>query len=80
MSNKIPLKIEETNNEVLARIIKATARKYNCSIVIDFSDGNRTVEFVGDEACKPLIVKELNKYLLKNHQKEDYLNKRCIFA
>ncbi len=63
MSNKIPLKIENTNNEVLARIIKATAKKYNCNLVIDFSNGNRTVEFTGDEACKPLIVAKLKDIL-----------------
>jgi len=63
MSNKIPVQIEETNKEVLARIIKATAQKYNCNLVIDFSNGNRKVEFTGDEACKPLIVEELQNIL-----------------
>jgi hypothetical protein len=63
MSNKIPVQIEETNKEVLARIIKATAKKYNCNLVIDFSNGNRKVEFTGDEACKPLIVAELKEIL-----------------
>jgi len=63
MSNKIPVQIEETNKEVLARIIKATAQKYNCNLVIDFSNGNRKVEFTGDEACKPLIVEKLKDIL-----------------
>ena len=63
MSNKIPVHIEETNQEVLARIIKATAQKYNCNLVIDFSNGNRKVEFTGDEACKPLIVAKLKNIL-----------------
>ncbi len=72
MSNKIPVKIEETNQEVFARIIKATARKYNCNLVIDFSDGNRKVEFTGDEACKPLIVAEL-KDILKYDKDDDSL-------
>jgi len=63
MSNKIPIHIEETNKEVLARIIKATAKKYNCNLVIDFNNGNRTVEFRGDEACKPLIVEKLKDIL-----------------
>ena len=61
MPNEILIKIEETNQEVLARIIKATARKFNCNLIIDFSNGNRTVKFVGDETSKPLIVQELNK-------------------
>ena len=63
MSSKIPVQIEETNQEVLARIIKATAQKYNCNLVIDFSNGNRKVEFTGDEACKPLIVAKLKDIL-----------------
>jgi len=75
MSNKIPLKIEETNNEVLARIIKATARKYNCSMVINFNNGNRTVEFVGDEASKSLIVKELNN-IFKNAKNNNDLREK----
>ncbi len=72
MSNKIPVKIEETNQEVLARIVKATAQKYNCNLVIDFSNGNRKVEFTGDEACKPLIVAEL-KDILKYDKDADSL-------
>ena len=72
MSNKIPLKIENTNNEVLARIIKATAKKYNCNLVIDFSNGNRKVEFTGDEACKPLILEKL-KDILKYDKEADSL-------
>jgi len=75
MSPKIPLNLEETNNEVLARIIKATARKYNCSMVIDFNDGNRKVEFVGDDASKPLIVKELNN-IFKNADDDNDLNEK----
>lgn len=67
MSNKIPIQREETNKEVLARIIKATAKKYNCNLVIDFSNGNRKVEFTGDETCKALIVAEL-KDILKYDQ------------
>ncbi len=69
MSNKIPVHIEETNQEILARIIKATAQKYNCNLVIDFSNGNRTVEFTGDEACKPLIVAKLKDIL--QYDKDD---------
>jgi len=65
VSYKIPITVEETNNEILARIIKATARKFNCSMVIDFRDGNRTIEFVGDEAFKPQIVEELKEIFNK---------------
>jgi len=75
MSNKIPLNLEETGNEVLARIIKATARKYNCSMVIDFNNGNRTVEFIGDEASKPLIIKELND-IFKNAEDDNEMKEK----
>ena len=68
MSYKIPITVEETNNEILARIIKATARKFNCSMVIDFRDGNRTIEFVGDEAFKPQIVEELKEIFNKQEK------------
>lgn len=66
MTNKIPITIEETNKEVIARIIKATAEKFNCTMVIDFKNGNRKVEFVGDEAHKPQIVEELREIFNKD--------------
>lgn len=78
MSNKIPIKIEETNQEVLARIIKATAKKFDCDLVIDFSDGNRTIEFTGDEACKPLIVAELKNILKYDKNDKSIKIKTCI--
>jgi hypothetical protein len=78
MSNKIPVQIENTNKEVLARIIKATAQKYNCNLVIDFNNGNRTVEFTGDEACKPLIVEKL-KDILKYDKDADSLKLNSKF-
>ena len=65
MSEKIRITSEETNEEVLARIIKATARKYNCDMVIDFSNGSRKVEFIGDEALKPRIAKEVKRIFEK---------------
>ena len=34
-------------------------------MVIDFRDGNRTIEFVGDEAFKPQIVEELKEIFNK---------------
>lgn len=50
---------EDTNVEVLARIIKAASRKYDCSMEIDFSSNNRISKFVGDEALKPHIAEEV---------------------
>jgi hypothetical protein len=69
MLKKIPITIEETNNEIIARIIKAAAQKFNCTMVIDFSNGNRKVEFVGDEAHKPQIVEELKSIFERESKK-----------
>jgi hypothetical protein len=55
----IPINQEETNLEILARIAKATARKFDCSLDIDFSEGNRHIEFIGDENNKNLIAAEI---------------------
>ena len=56
--NAIPVNIEEDNTEVFARIIKAAASKYDCSVNIDFSEGRRSVEFIGDELLKSHIIEE----------------------
>ncbi|MCP4345486.1 MAG: hypothetical protein GY795_08160 [Desulfobacterales bacterium] len=56
--NQIPVNIKEANTEVFARIVKAAANKYDCSVSIDFSNGRRSVEFIGDEALKSHIVEE----------------------
>ena len=65
----IPVKIEDTNIEVLAMIVKAASRKYDCSMDIDFQNGNRKVEFIGDETCKPFIAEEVECIFEK---KEDF--------
>ena len=65
----IPLKIEDTNIEILARIVKAASRKYDCSMDIDFQNGNRKVEFIGDETYKPFIAEEVECIFEK---KEDF--------
>jgi hypothetical protein len=66
MSNKIPIRFEDTNIEVLARIVKAASRKFDCSMEIDFTNGNRKVEFVGDDFYKPLIVEEVEEIFSRN--------------
>jgi hypothetical protein len=68
MSNKIPIKIEDANLEVLARIVKAASRKFNCSMIIDFNNGNRKAEFVGDEFYKPLIAEEVQDIFAKKEE------------
>jgi len=59
MLDMIPVKIEDTNIEVLAMIVKAASRKFDCSMDIDFQNGNRKAEFIGDEIFKPLIAEEV---------------------
>lgn len=56
MAQEIRINRENTNAEVVARIVKATSRHYDCSLNIDFSKGRRIVEFVGDEGCKAQIL------------------------
>ena len=56
---------EETNLEVLARITKATARKYDCSLDIDFQDGKRRIEFIGDQERKAQIASTVENYFIK---------------
>jgi hypothetical protein len=68
MSNKIPIKLEDTNLEVLARIAKAASRKFDCSMKIDFNNGNRRVEFIGDDIYKPLIVEEVKEIFSKDEE------------
>jgi hypothetical protein len=59
MTDIVPVKTENTNIEVLAIIVKATSQKYNCSMDIDFQNGNRKAEFIGDEIFKPVIEEEI---------------------
>ena len=66
MSKNIPIRFEDTNIEVLAMIVKAASRKFDCSMEIDFTNGNRKVEFVGDDFYKPLIVDEIEEIFSKD--------------
>jgi hypothetical protein len=66
----MPIKInhEETNLEILARIAKATARKYDCSVTIDFQNGNRRIEFVGDKECQELIANTVETFFKRSSE------------
>jgi hypothetical protein len=57
--NMVRIQFEDTNLEVMARIVKAASRKYNCDVEIDFSNGIRKVVFIGDEEMKPYIAGEV---------------------
>jgi hypothetical protein len=65
MPDMIPVKIEDTNIEVLAMIVKAASQKYDCSMDIDFQNGNRKAEFIGDEIFKPFIADEVESIFAK---------------
>ena len=53
---------EETNMEILARITKAAARQYDCTLNIDFRDGKRCIEFIGSQECKKQIADTVENY------------------
>ena len=57
--NMVRIQFEDTNLEVMARIVKAASRKYNCDVEIDFSNGARKVVFTGDEEMKAYISGEV---------------------
>lgn len=61
MQRRIPIRRIDANVEVLARIVKAASKKYDCTVKIDFRDGRCDVEFVGDETCKPVIAAEVEQ-------------------
>lgn len=58
----IPISFENTNLEILARIVKATAEKYDCSMSIDFHDGKRESRFIGDGNFKDHIFDEVRNF------------------
>jgi len=68
MPDMIPVKIEDTNIEILAMIVRAASRKYDCSMDIDFQNGNRKVEFIGDEIFKPFIAEEVECIFTKKEK------------
>jgi len=68
MLGMIPVKIEDTNIEVLAMIVKVASRKFGCSMDIDFQNGNRKAEFIGDEIFKLLIAEEVQCIFAKKEK------------
>ncbi len=60
--NNVKINIENTNVEVYARIFKAEARKYDCSMDIDFSNGKRITRFIGDQEYAPHILEEVQSH------------------
>jgi len=62
----VPIQFEDANMEIIARIAKATSRKYNCDMEIDFSNGVRKVVFSGDEAMRVHIAGEVLEIFAAN--------------
>jgi hypothetical protein len=60
--NKIPLNLENANGEIVARMLKSAASKYDCTMEIDFSGGKREAVFVGDSSMKNHIIQEVIGY------------------
>lgn len=54
-----PIHYQETNAEIYARIAQSVASKYGCVMNINFREGCRKVEFLGDESCKHHIATEI---------------------
>lgn len=61
--NNIPLRIEDTSLEVYARIARAEAAKYNCSMNIDYSGNRREISLTGDNACAHHILEDVKNIL-----------------
>ena len=57
--NVIPIRHEDTNSEIIARIFKAASHKYDCDVEIDFHSDTRKVVFLGDETMKTHIAGEV---------------------
>jgi len=66
----VPVTFEDTNVEVLARIVKATSEKFDCTMEIDFKDGNRKTEFIGDDALKAFIAEEVEDMFRRGKKQE----------
>jgi hypothetical protein len=48
-----------TSLEVWVKIMNSTAKKYNCSMKVNYKNGNGEVVFRGDESMKPFIAAEV---------------------
>lgn len=63
MNNNLRIIKKNANAEILARIMKAACRKYDCSMEIDFAGGNRTVKFIGAEEYKARVAGDVETML-----------------
>jgi len=54
--NEIPITIKNANLEILAKIINAVAKQYQCRV--DYVEEENRLEFVGDQDCCRHIMEE----------------------
>lgn len=59
MENIVPVHFVDTNLEIMARIVKASAQKFGCRVKIDFNNGNRICEVAGSDIAKAIIADEI---------------------
>ena len=50
---------EDVTNEISARILKAEAKKYDCNVIIDYSDEKRICQFSQEDECNDHILKDV---------------------
>ena len=55
----IDINKKNTSLEVWVKIMNSLAKKYNCSLKVNYKSGNGEVVFHGDESLKPHIAAEI---------------------
>jgi hypothetical protein len=64
--NEIPIARSNVTMEVMARIVKVTARKNNCDVMIDFSNGLKKVLLTGGKQAKERVANAIWTIFSKN--------------
>lgn len=59
MENLFTIHRVENNIEILAKIVQATAVKYDCRMYIGYQNGKLQTDFCGEEIYKPQIVADV---------------------
>jgi hypothetical protein len=80
--SKIPLdmvNVKDTSIEIYARIVKAKGKQYECSVDIDFKDGNRVCTFSNeDQECVTHIMEEVKDMFTNNGNSDKDNNNKNI--
>ncbi len=70
--DNIKLQIEDATMEVFARIVKAEANKYDCSMDIDFQEGRRKTRFIGEPAYAQHILQDVKNIFYGTYGSEKH--------